>query len=68
MTYALVALEVQTDGTCIVGASLATGCTPDAAKANFMHNACMDPSDFAPYVQVWCEANNMQLLCIKLQR
>lgn len=65
--YALVALEVQNDGTLEVGGKIATGCTPDAAKANFMLQSNMDPSDFARYLPKWCEANNLQLLCIEVK-
>lgn len=64
--YALVALEVQADGTLEIGVKMAQGSTPDAAKANFMLQSNMDPSDFARYLPEWCEANNLQLLCIEV--
>ena len=54
MRYALVQLELQKDGTYIVGGALATGATPELCKRNFMLQARCDPADFNSYAAV-CE-------------
>lgn len=63
--YALVALELQKDGTYIVGGKMATGCTEVQCKNNFMLQGDCDPADFAQAARNYADMG-MPLLLVKL--